>query len=479
MNSKIYQAGLKFMLINAIKRLYNGEVIFHHSLDHGIYATIITNKVINESEVQNIKQCMKKTVSSNIPFNKKVISKKEAYDFFMKKEMYEKARNILNISNVTVSLFEFEGQYNYFYSHDMPKSSADLSVFDIHYISPNEIVLLYPIEGDINFVFRNKIYQAFGSYDVWLHKQKLDYVTDVNREVSSGHIQDLIKKNDLFIDNRLYEISKEIIEKNKRIVLIAGPSSSGKTTTSKKVSLYLSSLGKKAKPISLDDFFLNRIDTPLDETGKPDYERLESLDLSLFNDSLAKLLKGEKVKLPRFDFVEGVKVFDTEETCLNDDEILVIEGLHAINPNLMSINDDYLYKIYISPLTPLNVDRHNYISTTDNRLLRRIVRDFRTRGRSAEASLDTWASVRRGEELYIFPYTDNCDAIINTAYVYEIGVLKVYVEPLLYDIDLNSPYYSEARRLIDSLKTFYPIPSEYVSRDNLLREFIGGSSFEE
>lgn len=479
MNSKIYQAGLKFMLINAIKRLYDGSVIFHHSLDHGIYATIITNKVINENEIIIIKQCMERMVLSNIPFNKKVISKKEAYDFFMRKEMTEKAKNVLNISNVTVSLFEFEGQYNYFYSHDMPKSSSELSVFDIHYISPNEIVLLYPTDGVINFTFRNKIYQAFGDYDVWLHKQKLDYVTDINREVSLGNIQDLIRKNDLFMDNKLYEISKEIIVNNKRVVLIAGPSSSGKTTTSRKLSLYLSSLGKKARSISLDDFFLNRVDTPLDENGKPDYERLDALELTLFNETLTKLLNGEGVKLPRFDFIEGVKVFDTEETTLSDDEILVIEGLHAINPDLMSINEDYLYKIYISPLTPLNVDRHNYISTTDNRLLRRIVRDFRTRGRSAEASLETWASVRRGEEKYIFPYTDNCDAIINTAYVYEIGVLKVYVEPLLYDIDINSPYYNEARRLIDSLKTFYPIPSEYVSRDNLLREFIGGSSFEE
>lgn len=479
MNSKIYQAGLKFMLINAIKRLYKGDVIFHHSLDHGIYATIITDKVINEFEVANIKQCMVRMVNSNIPFNKKVIGKKEAYEFFLKKGMEEKAKNILNISNVTVSLFEFEGQYNYFYCHDMPKSSSELSIFDIHYISPNEIVLLYPTDGIINFTFRNKIYQAFGEYDVWLHKQNLDFVTDINLEVANGNIQELIKKNDIFMDNRLYEISKDIISKNKRVVLIAGPSSSGKTTTSKKLSLYLSSLGKKAKSISLDDFFVNRDETPLDSDGKPDYERLDALDLKLFNDSLTKLLNGGSIKLPKYNFIDGVKEFDTKETIIDEDEILVIEGLHAINPSLMSIDDEYLYKIYISPLTPLNVDRHNYISTTDNRLLRRIVRDFRTRGRSAEASLDTWASVRRGEELYIFPYTDNCDAIINTAYVYEIGVLKVYVEPLLYDIDINSPYYDEARRLINSLKTFYSVPSEYVPEDNLLREFIGGSSFEE
>ena len=479
MNLKVYQAGLKFMLVNAVKRLYNGEVIFHHSLDHGIYATIITNKIINENDVSVIKNCMLKIVSDDIPFNKKVVTRKEAYDFYMKKNHFEKAKNILNVSNTTVSLFEFEGQYNYFYSHDMPKTSGELSIFDLYYISPNEIVLLYPTEGVINFKFRHKIYEAFGEYDVWLNRQNINYVSDINREVSSGHVEALIRKNDLVIDNKLYEIAKDVIAQNKRIVAIAGPSSSGKTTTSKKLSLYIASLGKTAIPISLDDFFLNRGDTPKDEDGNPDYECLQALDLNLFNEDLQKLLNGEEVVLPRFDFIDGVKYFDNEPVKLNEDEILVIEGLHAINPELLSIDSSVLYKIYISPLTPLNVDRHNYISTTDNRLLRRIVRDFRTRGRSAEESLESWASVRRGEEKYIFPYTDNCDAIVNTAYVYEIGILKVYVEPLLYDIDINSPMFNEARRLLDSLKTFYPIPSEYVARDNLLREFIGGSSFEE
>lgn len=479
MNLKVYQAGLKFMLVNAVKRLYNGEVIFHHSLDHGIYATIITNKVINEKDTIMIKDCMLKIVGDNIPFNKKVVTRKEAYDFYTKKKHFEKAKNILNVSNATVSLFEFEGQYNYFYSHDMPKASGELSVFDIYYISPNEIVLLYPTDGVINFTFRHKIYEAFGDYDVWLNKQNINYVSDINREVSSGHVEALIKKNDLVIDNKLYEIAKDVIDKNKKIVAIAGPSSSGKTTTSKKLSLYIASLGKKAIPVSLDDFFLNRGETPKDENGNYDYECLNALDLNLFNEDLQKLLNGEEVVLPRFDFIDGVKLFDNAPIRLDEDEILVIEGLHAINPELLSIDSNVLYKIYISPLTPLNVDRHNYISTTDNRLLRRIVRDFRTRGRSAETSLESWASVRNGEEKYIFPYTDNCDAIVNTAYIYEIGVLKVYVEPLLYDIDIDSPMFNEARRLLDSLKTFYPIPSEYVAKDNLLREFIGGSSFEE
>lgn len=480
MNTKVYQSGLKFMLINAVKRLYDGEVIFHHSLDKGIYATITGNKNIDNQEMGRLKAYMQTMVNSNIPFNKKVVSKSEAYNFYKNKGHIEKANNVLKISNLTVSIFELEGQYNYFYSHDMPVNTGELTLFDLYYISDNELVLVYPTNGEINFTFRQHVYECFHNYDEWLHKLNIDYVQDVNEIIAAGNIKDLIKKNDIKVDTDLFEIAKQIVSQNKRIALIAGPSSSGKTTTSKKLSLYLSSLGYNAKPISLDDFFVNRDQTPIGEDGKPDFECLESLDLAMFNDMLTKLLNGEGVKLPTYDFVLGMKSYAEKETVLAPNDILVIEGLHALNPNLIqNLDTSSYYKIYISPLTPLNVDRHNYISTTDNRLLRRIVRDFRTRGRSAEASLASWDSVRRGEEKHIFPYTDTSDATLNTAYIYEIGVLKVYVEPLLYNIPIESEYYGEARRLLDNLKTFYTIPSEYVSSDNLLREFIGGSSFEE
>ncbi len=480
MNVKIYGAGLKFMLCNAIKRLYNGEVVFHHSLDHGIYATIISETIINEDEIKKIKSTMDAMVQKDIPFNKKVIGKQEAYDFFMKKGHFEKALNVLNINNLTVSLFEFEGQYNYFYSHDMPKSSKETPLFDLYYVGPNELVLLYPIDGHIDFTFRKNIYNSFRFYDNWLNKQGLNYVSDVNKIVAESGIRDLIKKNDIMVDNEVYEIAKKVVELGKRIVLIAGPSSSGKTTTSKKMSLYLSSLGCKAHAISLDDFFVNRDETPLDKNGKRDYECLESIDLKLFNQDLNDLLEGKSVVIPTYNFLSGEKEYKREPLIIGDSDILVIEGLHALNPALLSLNDSStIYRVYISPLTPLNVDRHNYVSTTDNRLIRRIVRDYRTRGRSAEASLATWESVRKGEEKYIFPYTDTADAIVNTAYVYELGVLKVYVEPLLYNISMDSEFYYEARRLLDNLKSIYSIPSEYVDEDNLLREFIGGSCFEE
>lgn len=480
MNLKIYQSGLKFLLINAVKRLYGGEVVFHHSLDHGIYASIISDTIIDKRELKRLKLYMEKMVEKKIPFNKKVVSKNEAYEFYSKKGHLEKANNVLNISNLTVSLFEFEGQYNYFYSHNMPQHSGELKEFDLYYISPNEIVLIYPTDGKINFEFRHNIYKSFHYYDQWLHKQKLDFVCDVNKHIADGDIKDLIMKNDIMVDNELYKIALEVNKHGKRIVLIAGPSSSGKTTTSRKLSLYLSSMGLNAVPISLDDFFVDRDETPIDENGKRDYECLESIDIKLFNKCLNELLDGKEVVIPTFNFILGKKEFKRDPIRIDKEDVLVIEGLHALNPRLLETEEaDLIFKVYISPLTPLNVDRHNYISTTDNRLLRRIVRDFRTRGRSAEASLATWASVRRGEEKHIFPYTDTADAIVNTAYVYEIGVLKVYVEPLLYSIKMDSELYFEARRLLDQLRTFYPIPSEYVQEDNLLREFIGGSSFEE
>ncbi len=480
MNIKIYQSGLKFMFCNAVKRLYNDEVMFHHSLDKGIYATINGDVNIDKEKLERIKNYMKKMSESAIPFNKKVIDAKEAYNFFMKKNQFEKAINITNINNITVSLFELEGQHNYFYSSDMPSTTKEIDLFDLYYIKDNEVVLIYPTDGKLIFEFRNRIYSSFREYNDWLKRLHLKYVSDVNKIVAEGNVEDLIRKNDIMIDNHLYDIARDIIDKGKRIILLAGPSSSGKTTTSKKLSLFLSSLGYNAYPISLDDFFLNRDQTPLDENGQKDYECLEALDLELFNNTLNALLKGEEVKLPRFNFIDGKKEFAEDPFKVTDTDILVIEGLHSINPNLIKSDlSKECYKVYISPLTPLNVDRHNYVSTTDNRLLRRIIRDFRTRGRSCVASLATWASVRRGEEKYIFPYTDTVDAILNTAYVYELGVLKAYVEPLLYTVDYDSEYYFEARRLIDNLKTFYTIPSEYVSHDNLLREFIGGSNFEE
>jgi uridine kinase len=478
MNIKVYISGLKFMMCNTVKRLFNGDVQFIHSLDHGIYGVIDSTTNINKENLDKIKDYMNKMVNDNIPFHKKIVNKKEAYNFYKNKSNYEKAYNVLDIDNLVVSMFELEGQYNYFYSHDMPASTGELKYFDLYFVSDNKFVLVYPFNCKLDFTFRKHIYDSFNQYDEWLSKLDINYVSDLNNIVAQGKVKDLIKKNDIMVDNCLYEIAKDIISKNKKIILLAGPSSSGKTTSSRKLSLYLSAYGVNAIPISLDDFFVDRDKTPLGEDGKPDFECLESLDISYFNEVLTNLLEGRETKLPIYDFTVG-KHTETDETYrLDEDDVLVIEGLHAINPRLITINPDLIYKVYISPFTPLGMDRHNYVSTTDNRLLRRIVRDFRTRGKDAEFTISTWDSVRKGEEKNIFPYTDTVDAVLNTAYSYEIGVLKVYIEPLLLSISIDSPCYEEAHRLLSEFRTFYPIPSESVPEDNLLREFIGGSIFE-
>ena len=280
--------------------------------------------------------------------------------------------------------------------------------------------------------------------------------------------------------NRLLNLAKDIVSRKDqvKIILIAGPSSSGKTTSCRKLSMYLRSFGLEPREISMDNYFVDREKTPLDENGEPDFECLEAIDIKKFDSDVKKLLNGEKVRLQIFNFVKGKSEPGEDEVALGKNEVLIIEGIHALNDKILtSIDRKKKFKIYLSPLTILNIDIHNRISTTDNRLLRRIVRDNRTRGYKVEDTLRSWRKVRLGEEKHIFPNQDSADATFNTALIYEIGVLKTYVEPLLYSVSITSPYYEEARRLINVLKTFLPIPSDAVPDDSLLREFIGGSCF--
>ena len=479
MNLKIYQAGLKFMLINAVKRLFNGEVFFEHSLDHGIYGEIFAPVQIDQPALNKIKEQMVSMVQQNIQFNKKIVSKQEAYDFYKKKDYMEKAYNILNIPNVAVSMFSLEGQYNYFYTHDIPASTGVLQYFDLFYVDVNKFVLIYPFNGKLDFTFRRKLYETFADYNDWSNRLSIPYVSNLNNIIAQGKISDLIRKNDIIQNSRINDVAKDIIEKSKKIILLAGPSSSGKTTTSRKLALYLASYGVSARAISLDDFYLDNDKKPVGPDGKIDYESIDAIDVNFFCDCLNRLLQGEAVQLPLYDFTTGTHTLKDPIT-IDVNEVIVVEGLHAINPKLIALLDpNVIYKVYISPLTPLGIDRHNYVSTTDNRLLRRMIRDFRTRGSSAERTLLTWNDVRNGEEQFIFPYTDTVDQVINTAYIYEMGVLKVFCEPLLMNIPMDSEAYEEARRLLDALNVFYPISSEIIPHDNVLREFIGGSVFEE
>jgi uridine kinase len=479
MNIKVYQSGLKFMLIDAVSKLYNGEVIYENSLDHGVLATINLDRHLEEEDVEKIKEFMHKLVEKNIPFNKKIVSKKDAFDFYMRHGMEEKAKNIQAVTNISVSIYEFNGSFNYMYSHAMPKTSGEITDFDLIYADNNKVILVYPFKGELDFNFKHKIYDMYEFMRSWSRRIKVNYVSDLNEIIAQGKIADFVRKIDLLMDMEMFQVAERVIKEEKKIVLLAGPSSSGKTTTSKKLSNALSSMGYEAIPLTLDDYFLERDETPLLPDGSKDYESINCLDLKLFNKQMKALLNGEEVVIPTYDFVSGTKLYTNAPIQLKENEVLVIEGLHAINPNLFF--DDYgpdIYKCYVSPFSPLKIDRHNYISSTDNRLLRRIARDFRTRGRSAESSLAGWSKVRDGEEEYIFPYTDTVDSVINTSAIYEIGVLKVILEPLLLSVPLDSEQYTDARRLLDSIRNFYPISSEYVSKSSVLREFIGGSIYD-
>jgi uridine kinase len=311
--------------------------------------------------------------------------------------------------------------------------------------------------------------------------QGVSNAADLNEVVSKGSSDQLIMVAEAYQNEHLMEVAEKIYEnkQNIKIVLIAGPSSSGKTTTSKKLAIYLKTKGINSYQLSVDDYFKEREATPLKPNGEPDFESIRAIDTNLFNRHLSKLLSGEKVLIPEYNFVLGKKEFNKNYIKLKDDDVIIIEGLHCLNEELtMSIERKNKFKVYVSPLTQMNIDNHSRIHTSDIRKLRRIVRDNRNRGRNAADTLRMWANIREGEEQYIFPYQDDADIVLNTSLIYEIGILKTYVEPLLFSVSSDDSSYPEALRLINFLRNFLPLPSDMVPKDSILREFIGGSAFD-
>ena len=366
---------------------------------------------------------------------------------------------------------------------DMPQTTGELKNYRITYLGNNMIVLSTPVEEDDvipEYIPQDLIIKSFAEYTSWMNKQNIKYVADLNNIISKSEIKSFIKKNDIIMDSTLSEAASVIKHEGKKLILLGGPSSSGKTTTTRKLSLYLSALGLNPIYLSLDDYFVERKDNPKNPDGTYNFECLEAIDLELFNTQINELLEGKTVSIPTFNFITGTKEYKGKEVTMRENDILLIEGLHCLNENLTSnIDSKDKMKIYLSPFIPLNIDRHNHLSTVDMRLIRRIVRDNRTRGYDITKTLEAWESVRAGETKYIFPFTKDADMIINTAYIYELGVLRVYIEPLLYSVPMDSKFYREAKRLINELQMFFPIPSEYITDTNVLREFIGGSYFEE
>lgn len=480
----IYRKSLQFMLVLAIKRLFgqDAEVLIEHSVSKGVYCELVDIK-ITKSVLKNIETEMNKIVSEDLIFNKISASRIDSIKYFKKKKWLDKVKVLKYISNTYINLYRIDDVYDYYYSEMVP-STRYLEEFALNYINESGFVMCYPDifnpECVLPYKHHELLFNKFLDYTNWGRKIEISNAADLNEIVSLGKYSDLIRLSEAYYNSQISKIADKIYEnsKNIKVVLIAGPSSSGKTTTSKKLEVYLRSKGLVPHQISIDDYFINREDTPRDENGELDFESIDALDIDLFNKQLFSLLDGEKVLLPQYNFVLGKREYKNKWLKLGENDIIIIEGLHALNDTMtMSIDSKNKFKIYISPLTQLNIDNHNYIRTTDTRKLRRIVRDNKYRGHSASDTLKMWSKIKRGEEKYIFPYQDNVDEIINSALVYEIGVLKTYVEPLLFSVTEDDPMYPEALRLINFLRNFLPIPSDDVPSDSILREFIGGSVF--
>lgn len=480
--NKMYQSGLKFIMIMAAKSLWNKTVSLKYSIDKGIYAEF--DKKLSDRDIEELRIKMDEIISYDYPIKKCVTRRSDAIRYFLSTGETEKAQNISNIPNSFVELYEIDHSYNYFYT-DMPISTGELGLFKLERIDKNAVALLYPrIDSHHRipeFNYNDKIYAILGKFNKWAANQNVSYASGLNELVATSQIQMFIKMNNIFINDALYMIAKDIAKKSKtvKIILIGGPSSSGKTTSAHRMCTYLKTYGVNPIVISADDYFKERKDSPKDQFGNYDFECLEALDLDLFNRQMKDLLDGKEVITPSFNFLTGEKEYKRPPIKLSDEDVLLIEGLHCLNEEMTkSLPRDVKYKVFVCPFTPLGIDRHNHLSTTDMRLIRRIVRDNRVRGYTVEETMESWPKVKAGEEKYIFPYTDDVDAVLNTAYAYEIGVLRVFAEPLLYSVKMNSPHYEEARRLLGLLRNFFPISSEYIEDDNTLREFIGGSIYE-
>ncbi len=482
MGNLVYVNSLVYLASYAVTEAFgrNAKIIVKYSIDKGIY--IETNFDLDIEKCKILKAKMKELAEKNLSITKCRVERYEAIEYFELNKETSKVNLLKYATNTHITLYKIGGMYDYFFTL-MPPSTGCLKHFDIHFLNPRGFVLLFPtvyIDGIKKYEHHPKLFEVFREYQKWAEIMKISNVPALNTIVSNGRADDIIRIDETLQSNRLLNLAKDIVSRKDqvKIILIAGPSSSGKTTSCRKLSMYLRSFGLEPREISMDNYFVDREKTPLDENGEPDFECLEAIDIKKFDSDVKKLLNGEKVRLQIFNFVKGKSEPGEDEVALGKNEVLIIEGIHALNDKILtSIDRKKKFKIYLSPLTILNIDIHNRISTTDNRLLRRIVRDNRTRGYKVEDTLRSWRKVRLGEEKHIFPNQDSADATFNTALIYEIGVLKTYVEPLLYSVSITSPYYEEARRLINVLKTFLPIPSDAVPDDSLLREFIGGSCF--
>lgn len=481
--NRVYSSSCNFILFVAIKHVLGNDakLICQHSQDKGVYCTI-ENAFINEDVIKNIENEMHNIVNADLMFEKMTVSRMDAIKYYKQMGQDDKANVLKYISNTYINLYKLDNIIDYYYSH-MAYSTKAINRFTLNYIGGNGFVMQLPDlanpEVVLDYYHYSKIFDKFQEYNDWGTDLGITSAADLNQFVSAGYSDDLILLTEANFNRQLDKVAQNIIESGSRIVLVAGPSSSGKTTTAKKIGLYLKCLGYNPYAISTDDYFVNMEDTPKDQFGNYDFECLEAVDIELFNRQMNSLLNGESVILPKYNFKTGKREYRDKALTLGKKGVVIIEGIHALNDKLsMAIDNNDKYRIYLGPLTQINIDNHTHVHTSDVRKLRRIVRDNKTRNKGALATMKLWSNVRRGETNNIFPYQDNVDEVVNSSLIYEIGVLKTYVEPLLYNVPEDSEEYGEALRLINFLRNFLAIPSDTIPADSVLREFIGGSCIE-
>ena len=454
-----------------------------HPVSKGYYCVIHNGKNIDLETIEKIKKRMWELIDADLPFLHKSVRTVDAAVLFRERGMNDKARLIEKAGWPYTSYYELEGYINFFYGCLTP-STGYIQLFDLEPYMDG-VLLRIPKQTDPMelqpVIKQDKMFEAYKEHLTLQRTVGLDNVGDLNLAIEKGRSQDIILVSEAMQEKQVAKIAEKIADGYKegiRIVLISGPSSSGKTTFCKRLQVQLTTNLLHPVGISLDDYFLNREDTPKDEHGEYDFESLYALDLPYFNKDLKKLLSGEEIELPSFNFESGRRIFKGKKLKLRENSILVIEGIHALNPELTEfIDDKYKYRVYVSVLTSISLDNHNWIPTTDNRLLRRIIRDYRFRGYSAEDTINRWPSVRRGEDKWIFPYQENADAMFNSAMLYELAALRKYAEPILAQVPESNKANAEAYRLLRFLRYFNYIPTEELPGTSLLREFLGGGSF--
>lgn len=476
---RVYSRSLTLIFIMACEELYeNCKVSIEHSLSNGLYCEVHTNKILNEEDRNAIKLKMQEIIDSDYKIEKTILTKNEAIDFFNKHKMRNKAELLKYKEHDDIKIYKCNNHVDHFYGHMLP-STGYLKTFDILKYESG-FILLGPREDDKSkvreFVSQPKLSNIYLEMEKWSTLMGVDTVLSLNKVIENESYGELIRIVEALQEKKLGQIADIIKQENKRIILIAAPSSSGKTSFAHRLSIHLKVNNLQPISISLDDYFVDREKTPLDEFGNYDFESIYSIDLNRFNKDLSDLLEGKEVTIPRFNFKSG-KSEEGKKLKIEKNQPIILEGIHGLNPILTSlIPDKEKFKIYLSVLTQLNLDEHNRIPTTDLRLIRRIVRDNQFRGHDATRTILTWDSVRRGEKQNIFPYQEEADVIFNSSCVYELAILKSYVKPLLESIDSTSKAYSEANRLLKFLQYFVELKDiSDLPPTSIIREFIGGS----